>query len=61
MARPSILEAVERKRAAEAPPRNAAPQPAKAAPAGRAEGAAAGAACEQGREGQYQRLFPPGG
>ena len=31
MARPSILEAVERKRAAEAPPRNAAPQPAKAA------------------------------
>ena len=57
MARPSILEAVERKRAAEAPPRNAAPQPAKAARAGRAEGAA----CEQGREGQYQRLFPPGG
>ena len=32
MARPSILEAVERKRAAEVPPRNAAPQPAKAAP-----------------------------
>ena len=32
MARPSILEAVERKRAAEAPPRNAAPPPAKAAP-----------------------------
>ena len=32
MARPSILEAVERKRVAEVPPRNAAPQPAKAAP-----------------------------
>ena len=32
MARPSILEAVERKRSAETPPRNAAPQPAKAAP-----------------------------
>ena len=35
MARPSILEAVERKRAAEVPPRNAAPQP-QALPVSRA-------------------------